>query len=157
MAEVASGAIKRVEDRRAGRARGLGQRQLARLAIRSRPGVARPARKHEAVEDERVLARLEERGEPHLAAAVRDLLEAVVIRDGAARRQGAPLRGDPLDRAPELDLGVEELVACTPVLPGLAGEADVMVCRQRAQSRPAARDRLAPATIAGRSSNAGAL
>jgi hypothetical protein len=42
------------------------------------------------------------------------------------------LRGDPLDRAPELDLGFEQLVALPPVLAGLAGKADVMFDRQRA-------------------------
>jgi hypothetical protein len=41
------------------------------------------------------------------------------------------LRGDPLDRTPELDLGLEELVAFTAVLAGLAGKTDVWVYRQR--------------------------
>jgi hypothetical protein len=41
------------------------------------------------------------------------------------------LRGDPLDRAPELDLGLEELVALTAILGGLAGKTDVRVYRQR--------------------------
>jgi hypothetical protein len=41
------------------------------------------------------------------------------------------LRGDPLDRAPELDLGLEELVALTAVVAELAGKTDVRVYRQR--------------------------
>jgi hypothetical protein len=41
------------------------------------------------------------------------------------------LRGDPLDRTPELDLGLEELVAFPAVLAGLAGKTDVSVYRQR--------------------------
>jgi hypothetical protein len=41
------------------------------------------------------------------------------------------LRGDPLDRTPEPDLGLEELVALTAVLGGLAGKTDDVVYRQR--------------------------
>jgi hypothetical protein len=41
------------------------------------------------------------------------------------------LRGDPLDRPPKLDLGLEEPVAFVAVLAGLAGKTDVRVYRQR--------------------------
>jgi hypothetical protein len=41
------------------------------------------------------------------------------------------LRGDSLDRSPEVDLGLEEPVAFAPVLAGLAGKTDVRVYRQR--------------------------
>jgi len=41
------------------------------------------------------------------------------------------LRGDPLDRTPELDLGFEEPAAFTAILAGLAGKTDVRVYRQR--------------------------
>jgi hypothetical protein len=41
------------------------------------------------------------------------------------------LRGDPFDRPPELDLGLEEPVAFAAVLAGLARKTDVRVYRQR--------------------------
>ena len=68
--------------------------------------VARIPREHEAVDDERVLARLEQLAEPHLAAVGR-LLEAVVVRDDAARRQRTTLRGDLFDRPPQPGLGFQ--------------------------------------------------
>src|SRR5438309_6590915 len=113
------GAIERVEDRGAGRTRSLREWQLARLAARAWSGVARPAREHEAVDHERVPARLEEVGEPNLAATLDGLLEDVVGGDRSPRRQSAPFRGDALDRPPELDLRLEELVAGAAVLAGL--------------------------------------
>jgi hypothetical protein len=70
-------------------------------------------------------------GEPHLAAPADGPLEAVVVRDGPARRQLAPLCGDALDRPSKLDLGLEQPIACAAVLAGLAGEAGVRVYRQR--------------------------
>lgn len=63
--------------------------------------------------------------------AVSGLLEDVVLRDGIAERQRAALRGHTLDRAPQIDLGGEKVVAPTTVLVGLARETDVMVSRQR--------------------------
>jgi hypothetical protein len=41
------------------------------------------------------------------------------------------LRGDPLDRPPEFDLGLEQPVPFAAVLAGLAGKTDVSVNRQR--------------------------
>ena len=109
-------AVERVEDRGAGRTWGLNERQLPGLASRARPRVARIAREHEAVDDERILARREELGEPDLAAALGGVLEAVVLRNRAAKRERAPLRGYALDRAPQLDLGLEEPVALAAIL-----------------------------------------
>src|SRR5262249_45116736 len=97
------------------------------------PRVARPAREHEAVDDERVLAGLEQLGEPDLAAARAGLLEAVVLGDDATRRQRAPLCRDALDRAPQLDLGLEEPVALAAVVLGLAGEANAGIHAHRSR------------------------
>jgi hypothetical protein len=44
------------------------------------------------------------------------------------------LCGDPLDRAPQLDLGLEQLLPRAAVLAGLAGETDVGIGRQGAWS-----------------------
>jgi hypothetical protein len=41
------------------------------------------------------------------------------------------LRGDPLDRPPEFDLGLEQPVPFAAVLAGLTGKTDVSVNRQR--------------------------
>src|SRR5207237_2801501 len=46
------------------------------------------------------------------------------------QRQRAPLCRDALDRPPELNLGFEQAVAFAAVLVRLAGEADLVVCRQ---------------------------
>jgi hypothetical protein len=55
------------------------------------------AQEHEAVDDQRVLAGLEQLAEPHLAA-VRRLLEAVVVGNDTAWGQRAPLGGHVFDR-----------------------------------------------------------
>jgi hypothetical protein len=126
-AEVESGAVERVQNRGARRAGGLRERKRGRLALRrSGPGVARVPREHEAVDDERVLARLEQLAEPDLAPVGR-VLEAVVVGHGAARRQPAPLRRDLLDRPPQLGLGTEQAIALATVLLGLAGETNARV------------------------------
>jgi hypothetical protein len=138
--DVRGGAVERVEDRRAGRTRRLRERQPGGLPAR-RPGrrVARVAREHEAVDHERVLARLEEFGQAHLTPVAGRLLEAVVLRDRAAGRQRAALGRDALDRAPELHLGLEQAVAVPAVLAGLAREADAGVHRHRVESTPGLR------------------
>src|SRR5262249_23696361 len=127
-----SRAVQRIEDRGAGRAWHLSQRQAGGLAAR-RPGprVAGRARKHEAVDDERVLPRREELREGDLAVSAGRDLEPVLLRDGPSRRQRAALRGDALDRPAQLDLRLEQPVALAAVLAGLARKADVGVYRQR--------------------------
>jgi hypothetical protein len=70
-------------------------------------------------------------------ATVGDLLEAVVVRYGPARRQRAPLRGDPLDRPSELDLGLVEPAAFAAVLAGLAGKRMSGSAGSDAKSTPA--------------------
>jgi hypothetical protein len=58
-------------------------------------------------------------------------IKAVVIGYASARRQRASLRGDALDRPPEIDLGLEQAVTRATVLARLARKADVRICRQR--------------------------
>jgi hypothetical protein len=100
---------------------------------RAGPAIARIAREHEAVDDERVLAGREQFGKPDLAAPVRDLLEDVIVGDGTTEWQLASLFGDTLNRAAKLELGFEQAVALTPVLVGLAWKADFRIGRQRAR------------------------
>jgi hypothetical protein len=69
--------------------------------------------------------------EPDLTAPVDRLLKAVVIRDGPARRQRAPLCGDVLGQATQIDLGLEQPVTLAAILAGLTGKTDVRICRQR--------------------------
>src|SRR5262249_56225526 len=92
----------------------------------SRPGIARRPGEPEAVDGERVPARLEQLAEPHLAA-VGCLLEAVVVGDDAARRQVAPLRRDLFDRPPQPGLGFEQPIALATVLVGLAWKTNTRV------------------------------
>jgi hypothetical protein len=132
--EVRRRAVERVEDRRARWARRLVDRELRGLARGGAgPGVARVARKHEAVDDERVPPGGEQLREPH-SAVIGDLLEGVVLGEDAARRQCPPQLRDPLGRPPQLDLGFEQAVALAAVVVGFAGEADLGVGRQGGES-----------------------
>ena len=92
--EMGSGAVEGVEDRGTRRARCLGERQPGRLAPRGpRPGVARPAREHEAVDDERILARRGQLRELDLATPIRRLEDTsppgTAPPSGSARRCAA--------------------------------------------------------------------
>jgi hypothetical protein len=127
-----SGAIERIEDRSAGGAWHLSKRQASSLAPRGPgPRVAGGARKHEAVDDERVLSRREEFGEADLTLAAGRELEPVVVRERPSWGQRAPFCGDALARPAQLDLRLEQPIALLAVLAGLAGKADVRVYRQR--------------------------
>lgn len=68
---------------------------------------------HEAVDDQRVRARCEELGEPHLlrAAISASLFEHIVLGHHAAWRKLAPDGGRPLRGATCLDLRLEQAVA----------------------------------------------
>ena len=78
-----------------------------------------------AVEEQGVLAVLEQLGEPDRLGGVFlaiPFLEGVVARNYAAERQLPPLRGDGLDLPPQVDLRLQEFVARPPVLVRLTRE-----------------------------------
>jgi hypothetical protein len=116
---VLDDAVELVEQGRARRARTLGERQERALpALGTGPLVAGIAREHEAVHDERALPGREQLRQAHvdrLAVRAR-AVEHVVHGDDAARRQLAPGSRHRFHRAPQLDLLLEQSIACRPVL-----------------------------------------
>src|SRR3954447_21833896 len=121
------GAVELVEKRDARRAGTFRKRQPCRLPG-GRPGplIARVARKHEAVDRQRVLARREELGQPHIgrSAVCSGALEDVVLGNLSAGWEIAPVGGDRLHRSTQLDLLLQELLARRSVLGRLAGKRD---------------------------------
>ena len=82
-----------------------------------------------AVDEQRVLAVLEQLGHPNLPRAVGrgiPFVERVVGRHLTAEWQRPALRAHRLVVAAKLDLGAQQLVACPPVLVGLAGKTHVV-------------------------------
>src|SRR2546423_283465 len=104
--------VERVEHRGAHRARLLHLRSV-----------------HEAVDDERVLARLEELGEAYLgrrlgrAEIARSLLQGVVLGELSAERQSATAGGDLLDTPAKFLLRLQQLRAPGAGFIALLGEA----------------------------------
>ena len=98
--EVASRAVEGVEHRGARGARALVQRQPGGPPLDGpRPGVARVAREHEVVGDQRVLLGGEQGREADLAGGAPYPLEDVVLGHDPAGWQRPPLGGHPLGRA----------------------------------------------------------
>src|SRR5262245_12963692 len=101
-----------------------------RVAARTRLRVVRG--KHEAVNDQRVLPRRKELGEPHLAhrgfpgSIGRGLVEHVVLRNAPSARQLATQSRDLLDAPPELDLAPEQRVAGLAVWRAFAGKTSIV-------------------------------
>jgi hypothetical protein len=116
---VLDSAVELVEQGHAGRAGALGQRQQRALPLRGAGSVvAGVAGEHHAVDDERVLARSEQLGEPDGGRiAVRcGSVQGVILGEHAAGRQRAPGGRHGLHRAPQLDLLREQPIARRPVL-----------------------------------------
>src|ERR1700743_270412 len=104
LGEVKSSTFESVHDRGAGGAGLFDKRYLRRLAPGgTRASILAPAGKHHVVDDQRVLARSEQLGEPYLAA-VRRGLEDVVLPNETARRERPALRGDLLVKLAEFCL-----------------------------------------------------
>jgi hypothetical protein len=85
---------------------------------------------HVAVDEQGVLAVLEQLREPHRPTGTRaiiPLFEYVVGRHRPAERKLSPLRSHRFDLAPQPDLRVKELVTRLAVLIGLAGNAPIVL------------------------------
>src|SRR5262245_28558529 len=100
---MVDGTLELVQERDARWARTLHELQTCCLAgRRAWAKVARIARKHEAVDCQRLLTRRKELGEPHAGWGVvySVCVKDVVLWDGAAWWQLAPGNGDRLHGAP---------------------------------------------------------
>ncbi len=126
---VLGGPIELIEERRARRARRGLERQSRRRPLRgSRPPVARIARKHHVVNDERLFTRREELGRPHARwrSSIRSrAFEDVVLRNDSTGRAKRPSGGRyGFDPAAKLDLLRQEDVTCNSVFGGLSRKSD---------------------------------
>jgi hypothetical protein len=118
LADVLDGAVELVQKRHAGRAGALLERKLSRLAG-LRPGalVAGIAREHEAVDGERIPSGGEQLRQPDVRCGRISSrpLEGIVLGDDAARWQLAARGGHGLHLTPQLDLPLQQPIACDAV------------------------------------------
>src|SRR5438552_7393430 len=82
---------------------------------------------HEAVDRQRVFSGVEQLGQLDRAALA---LEAIILRDGAAGRQGAAPRGDTLDPAAQGHLLLEQGISRLAVAGAFAGKTQMMDARR---------------------------